>query len=225
MTKLLAVLLVFTNHFAGMPSYPFHGNNSATTFKAWKLIKNKEGISVYARKYKNTNHRELKAIAVFKASLSSLVAIIKDDASVPQWINRMKLFQNIHTVSNQQWYTYAEISLPFPYYNRDLISLNTLEQNSDNHIVVIDIESKPNYLPKKRKKVRMKNAEGQWRFKPLGNGKILVSYQFYAEPNLGLPAWIINPLATKGVWNTLKKFREMAKKPKYQQTKLPYISQ
>jgi hypothetical protein len=224
MAKILAIFLVFTSSVF-TPSSTLNDNNSATPEKKWKLIKNKGGISVYARKYKDTKHRELKAFTVFEASLSSLVAIIKDDQAVPKWINRMKSFKNIHTISEKQWYTYAEISLPFPYYNRDLISLNTLKQNDDTGIIVINIESKPSYLAEKRKKVRMKNAAGQWRFKPLGNGRVLVSYQFYAEPNLGLPTWIINPLATKGVWNTLKKFREMAKKPKYQQVKLPYIQQ
>ncbi len=190
--------------------------------QSWKLIKEKNGIKVYARPYKNTKHRELKAFAVFNTSLSSLVSVIKDDKSVPDWINRMKIFKNIKVLNDFQWYTYAELSLPWPYNNRDLISLNTLKQTK-NGVVIIDIENKPQFLPKKNKKVRMQHARGYWRFKPLGNGKTLVTYQFYAQPNLGLPTWIINPLATKGVYNTLKKLRSIVKRPQYQRASISYI--
>lgn len=220
--KLLFTSLVLV-HFSFTPCNVCSDNESSVpATKEWKLIKNKQGIRIYARSYKNTKHRELKAIGVFRTSLSCLVAIIKDDTAVPDWINRMKTFKNIKVISDFEWYTYAEISLPFPYYNRDLISLNTLKQNK-NGIVTISIKSKPTYLPERKKKVRMKNAEGHWRFKPLGDGRVLVSYQFYAEPNLGLPSWIMNPLATKGVLNTLKSFRKMADKTKYQKADLSYI--
>ncbi|OJJ16677.1 hypothetical protein BKI52_32740 [marine bacterium AO1-C] len=190
--------------------------------QSWKLIKEKDGIKVYARPYQNTKHRELKAFGVFNTSLSSLVAVIKDDKSVPDWINRMKIFKNIKVLNDFQWYTYAELSLPWPYNNRDLISLNTLKQTEDG-VIIIDIENKPQFLPKKGKKVRMQHAKGYWRFKSLGNGKTLVTYQFYAQPNLGLPTWIINPLATKGVYNTLKQLRKVVKRSQYQQANISYI--
>jgi len=190
--------------------------------QSWKLIKEKDGIKVYARPYKNTKHRELKAFGVFNTSLSSLVAVIKDDKSVPDWINRMKIFKNIKVINDYQWYTYAELSLPWPYNNRDLVSLNTLKKTKDG-IIIIDIENRPQFLPQKNKKVRMQHAKGYWRFKDLGNGKTLVTYQFYAQPNLGLPTWIINPLATKGVYNTLKQLRKVVKRPQYQSADISYI--
>lgn len=217
------VLSLILIHFSFTSSNPSEHYQHRKTNNRWNLIKNSDGIQVYARPYKNTKHRELKAIGIFNTSVSSLVAVIKDDKAVPDWINRMKLFKNIKVLSTYKWYTYAELSLPFPYYNRDLISLNTLTQK--NNKVIIRIESQPAFLPKKRKKVRIKDAEGRWEFHSLGNGKVRVIYQFYAQPNLGLPTWIINPLATKGVYNTLKNFRKISRKAKYQQAKLHYLRQ
>lgn len=150
------------------------------------------------------------------------LAVIKDDKTVPEWINRMKIFKNIKVLNDYQWYTYAELSLPWPYSNRDLISLNTLKQTNEG-VIMIDIENKPKYLPHKPKRVRMQHAKGHWRFKSLGNGKTLVTYQFYAQPNLGLPTWIINPLATKGVYNTLRKLRKVVKRSQYQQAHFSFI--
>ena len=54
----------------------------------WQLKKFENGITVYTRKTVNSNFKELKATFNLKTSLNSIVALINNGESYPQWVYR-----------------------------------------------------------------------------------------------------------------------------------------
>lgn len=174
----------------------------------WKLLKNSEGIKVYNRTYQNTEFKEYKAVMKVTTSLNALIKLIKNDTLAKNWISRVKKFHTLKTVSDKEWYTYAEMSLPFPFQNRDLISHNILQE--DQNQVIIQLVSQPNFIAEKKDKVRMKTSKGKWEFRQLSDNEVEVIYEFFSEPAVALPQWFVQPFIVQGIYNTLETMRKIA---------------
>jgi hypothetical protein len=188
----------------------------------WTLQKEKSGVSVYKRPFKKKKGKETKAVMEVEASVASLVALVKDSEAGPQWLSRINVFKTFEELSPAEWYTYAEASLPFPYTNRDLITLNSIWQDSLSKTVRVYLKGDWKKLPEKEGLVRIKEAEGFWQFRPINAQKTEVVYQFYAEPHLDLPAWIKDPIIANGLITTMKNMRQQVAKSKYQKVKSIY---
>jgi hypothetical protein len=173
----------------------------------WKLQKNSEGIKIYNRTYQNTEFKEYKAMMKANTSLNALIKLIKNDTLATNWISRVKEFRTLKTVSTTEWYTYAEMSLPFPFQNRDLISHNLLQEN-ENH-VIIHLESQPNFIAEQKDKVRMKTSKGKWEFKQLSDNEVEIVYEFFSEPAVALPQWFVQPFIVQGIYNTLEAMKKI----------------
>jgi hypothetical protein len=157
----------------------------AQSAREWQLERNKNGIEVYTR---NQTHLQVKSVISINAPLSGMVALIKDDQAATQWIDRMSAFENIRTVNDQEWYTYGEIAIPWPFKNRDVISRNQISQDAETGDVVITIVSVPDYMAEKPGKSRIGQSEASWTFRPGPDGTLTVTYVADA-PAEDLPAW------------------------------------
>ncbi len=179
---------------------------SQETLGNWKLVKNSNDIKIYSRTYLQTQFKEYQAVMVIKTTPTKLLALIRDDKIAKDWISRMKELKTVKVISQHEWFTYAEISLPFPFQNRDLISHNLVTVNEE--IIKIDLLSVPNFLPKTTDRVRMQNSKGFWQFKQLANDEVEVMYQFFAEPVVALPQWFVAPFIANGIHSTFENMRE-----------------
>jgi hypothetical protein len=176
----------------------------------WKLLKDTPTLKIYNRTYQQSQFKEYKAVMTVKASLFDLLALIKNDTIAKNWISRVKEFKTLQIVSTHEWYTYAEMSLPFPFQNRDLVSHNTVTQ-TENHIL-IELQSVPNFIPEHPNKVRMKKSKGKWLFKKLSNQEVEVIYEFFSEPAIALPQWFVQPFIVQGIYDTLYKMKQIVEK-------------
>jgi hypothetical protein len=184
----------------------FIGKDIATD--AWKLQKNSNQIQIYNHRYLETNFKEYRAVMQVKTSIQACVNLLKNDTLAKQWITRSKEFKTIQVISPKEWFTYAEIALPFPFQNRDLISHNILVEDTQNNTIKVELYSVPNFLPEKTDKVRMKNSKGFWLFKQISAQETEITYQFFSEPAVPLPLWFVEPFIVNGLHNTLEKMRE-----------------
>ena len=58
----------------------------------WQLKEFENGMTIYARKPINSNFKELKASFGLKTFLSSIVALVNDCESYPQWVYKYGLW-------------------------------------------------------------------------------------------------------------------------------------
>lgn len=195
--------------------------NENTQAQSWDLEKDKNGVKVYNKKYKNG--KIVKGIITMDTKLSALVALIQDWTRATEWINRAEQFKVFEKVSDTEWYVYSEISLPFPYSNRDMITKSILTQNSSTKEIKINLKAYPDKLPEDDNFVRIQTAEGSWIFTPAGSGKVQVTYQMYVDPDISvpLPNFIKDPIIANGIIDTLLGMQEEVKD--YQNKELDFI--
>lgn len=189
--------------------------------QSWELEKDKDGVKVYNKKYKSG--KMVKGVITMNTKLSALVALIQDWTRATEWINRAEQFKVFEKVSDKEWYVYSEISLPFPYSNRDMITKSILTQNANTKEIKINLKAYPDKLPEDDDLVRIQTAEGSWIFTPSGSGKVKVTYQMYVDPDISvpLPNFIKDPIIANGIITTLTNMEEQVKD--YQSKKLDFI--
>lgn len=190
----------------------------------WKLKSDKDGIKTYSRKLADSKINAVKVESVFPASLSQFVAVIQDVRSYDNWIYNSKSTRIIKQVSPAEVYYYSEVIFPWPTTNRDFVSQVVIHQHPRTKVVTVNANNVTGYVPEISNIVRITRSNAKWTITPLGSGQVKVDYILQVDPGGGLPSWLINPFASKGVIETFKNLRTQLKKPEYGSVRLPFIT-
>ncbi len=191
----------------------------------WELVKEKEGIKIYARKVDNSPFDELLGTYIADVGLSSIVSLLKDYNNQPNWV-----FANVETrllaaPNNFEWYYYMKTDAPWPVADRDIIIHAVLTQDTLTQIVHINVQGLPKYLQINEGIVRIPYLKSSWEFIPINKDKVLVKLQILTDIGGEVPAWIVNMVKEKGPLNTLLFMRKELKKDQYKNARLPYIKE
>ncbi len=72
--------------------------------------------------------------------------------------------------------------------------------------ITIRVEAVPQYMPPRDGKVRIPQANGQWKLIPNVEG-VSVTYQMHASPGGAIPNWLANQTVVDTPFGTLKALR------------------
>ncbi|MCF6243175.1 MAG: hypothetical protein L3J74_17780 [Bacteroidales bacterium] len=198
---------------------------NAQNTENWELVKEKEGIKIYARKVNNSPFDELLGIYITNTRLSSIVSLLKDYNNQPNWV-----FANVETSllnapNNFEWYYYMKTDAPWPVADRDIIIHAVLTQDSLSHTIHVNVKGIPQYLKVNKGIVRLPYLKSSWEFIPISADKTMIRLQILTDIGGEVPAWLVNMVKEKAPLNTLMLMREELKKDKYKNARLPYIKE
>lgn len=185
----------------------------------WKLAKEKKGIQVYTRFMEGEKFKEYKTIAEVDASAEELINILLDVASYSKWMAHVKLAEILEMDGDDRFYVYSEVSLPWPFDNRDEVTLSVISRDEVSKEIQIEISIIPDYIPEKKGIVRMPSGKGLWVFTPHESGKTQVYHQFGGDPGGNIPAWIVNMFLVDGPYKTMLSLQEVVAKKSYKKKK------
>ena len=189
----------------------------------WQLKKSENGISVYTRSVKGSNYKELKAVYQIKTSLSSVIALLNDVESYPQWSYQCEKSKLIKKISDQEIVRYQSVVAPWPVEKRDMVVKAYSSQDPETGKVYQKVTCVPDEVPAVKDHVRIMEFRGQWTLTPLKNGMIEVEYQLLLNPGGSVPAWVANRALVDGPYETSLKMKEMLLKEKYRSTVYAFI--
>jgi protein tyrosine phosphatase len=181
------------------------------TQSEWKLRKDKNGIKVYTRESSDGKSIEFKATTSIQQDIDKVLAIINKTEELHKWQTNLEEAKVIKSVSSTKWYEYSWIDLPWPFANRDAVMLKEVKKDS-NGDVTVSMVSKPNTYPVQEDLVRMNTASGFWKLTKQNSQGVNVIYQFYADPEINMPKWLINMFIVDGPFETLTNLKELAEK-------------
>lgn len=167
----------------------------------WELKKDEDGIKIYTSNQKESVYKKFKAIAVFTCKPIDMVEILKDANNYNNWVadcENVKLLTQDSIIQ----YHYIEISLPWPFDNRDMIykfEYNILNSSK----IKVSINGVPDYINKKKGVVRMDKVSGEWLFELIGDNKTKVTYMLHSEPGGEIPGWLANTTVVDMPYNTI----------------------
>jgi ribosome-associated toxin RatA of RatAB toxin-antitoxin module len=189
----------------------------------WKLKTDKDGIRTWSKKLDDSKINAVKVESVFPASLAQFVAVIVDVRSYDSWIYNSKSTSIVKQVSPAELYYYSEVAFPWPTSNRDFVSHVVIRQDPRTKVVSVDANNVTGFVAVKANIVRITRSTAKWTITPLSKDQVKVEYILQVDPGGDLPAWLINPFASKGVVETFKNLRTQLKRSEYASARPPFI--
>ena len=189
----------------------------------WKQIANSKGVVVYSREQANSNYNEIMAITTMNTTVSALVALLMDIESYPDWVyscEESKLVKK-HTENEYSYYTLSDS--PWPVQDRDCVVRTKIIKSPFSNTVYTESKCEGGRVAKKDNIVRITVMNASWKFAPIKNNKVKITYQIKIEPGGNIPSWLINELAELAPINSLSNMREMVKKDKYKNAKVDFL--
>jgi len=189
----------------------------------WVLRKEEDGIKVYTSSVPNTNIKSVKAELNMDATLTELAAVMLDMKAHDQWVYNTKNTHTLKVVSSNDLMYYSEVSMPWPFTNRDVVAELNITQDPATKVMHVLVTGKPTYLPENKDKVRLPMLKITWEVTPINNHHLHVNYYVETDPGGTVPAWLVNMFSTKIPIETFTKLRQMVTMPVYKNAKLDFI--
>ena len=174
------------------------------TASEWVPAVEDGGVRVEQRNYPGSALLEIRGSTRIHASLSAVMALLKDAPFNRHWVYRSGGAKILQESGYQQAYVYGVVDAPWPMRDRDTIVRCDYRQQIDTAEITIEISNAPDYLPRKRELVRVPDFVCFWKLKPQGGGWVEVTYQVYGDPGGVIPAWLANYAALRSVTKTLQ---------------------
>ncbi|MBN2160669.1 MAG: START domain-containing protein [Spirochaetes bacterium] len=189
---------------------------SAAPDNDWELKRRRGGIEAYLRDYPGTELKEFRGVMYVRGiRLSSMVATFDDTSSYTRWMHNCTLSGLLKYFNVHERITYTVTHAPWPARDRDTVVYSRMTQNPDDLSVTIEITGWPDYVPKKKGRVRIPMMKALWTFRPLESGEVMVTYQTVTNPGGPLPLWLLNLSVIDLPFYTMEKFRSVAAERRY----------
>lgn len=191
----------------------------------WSPALDSDGIKVWTRPVTGHPIRAFKAVTVVKSSLSGLINLIMDTENADKWVYRTMRVEVLQRDDDKQTFVIrVETDFPWPLTNRDTVVAGQISQDERTGIVSVRSHSTPpGQYPEDPDFVRMPDLEGNWTFRPLGQGLVEVTMSGRADPGGHIPAGVVNLLIYETPYRTLRGLRREIGAARYQKSHMPQI--
>ena len=203
MKKLIASLLMLLSQVTLADSHVFDQLD-------WELNKTKKDIQVLSAEVPGSQFRAYQAITRVEASISDLVAIIRNPATCTDWVYRCGESYRYTQESPNVDLVYTASKMPFPVQDRDTLARIEWQQDPETDVVTAIGVATSDILAPSDSHVRILEATVVWELHPQADGKTLVKTYGHADPGGELPVWLINQLSTEVPVKTLNNLKKLA---------------
>lgn len=176
----------------------------------WKLAKDEGGIKIYLSEIQGSKYKAYRGVTTINADVATLRALQDDVQGSCKWIHACAEQSLLKHEEGESW-VYTRFDMPWPVEARDSILHVVSEQGADGSLTR-KLDGQPQYLPLDKDHTRVASLQGFWRFVPLGDGKVEVTYQVHTEPGGSVPSWLANSFVVDAPFNTLSGLRTLAEK-------------
>lgn len=170
----------------------------------WSLAKDAEGIKVYVRHVEGSPLREFRGEIQLNNTPEQVAGVLRDADAFRKWMPDVAASELLKATDTEQFH-YLDNKAPWPVSNRDGV-YHFSYSRAGNGAITIRVEAVPQYVPPRDGKVRIPQANGQWKLVPNAEG-VSVTYQMHASPGGAIPNWLANQTVVDTPFGTLKALR------------------
>jgi START domain len=189
----------------------------------WVLKTDEADIQLYTRTVPSSPYKALKTVCTLQTTLTSVAAVLLDVMRTPEWVYGTSTCSILKHESPSVVYYYAEMGMPWPVANRDFIVKISMTQDPVTKVITVLAENQPDFIPEKKKLVRIQNSSGKWQITPLQAGRVRVEYQLYVDPGGSVPATLVNLFSGKGPFESFRNLKKRVTLKEYSNARIPFI--
>lgn len=172
----------------------------------WSLAKDKNNVQVYTRSVAGESMKEYRVQTVLNTTVDKVVEVVMDWDHYKGWMQDCMEARLLKRESATKTIGYYAIDAPWPVGDRDIA--NSLEIRKAEGATFIDIVCLPTYIAANKDRVRLNRMKGFWKITELGDGKVKVEQQIWADPGGSIPAWLANATVTDTPFSTFSNLRK-----------------
>ena len=181
----------------------------------WELTDEEEGIKFYVRWVPISDEqkvRERKVEILAHTSLDNALKMVTDMEKVRLWMSGIKKASLLHRDSKNQWYSYALYGLPWPFNDREMITLCKMKQEAAQPRISINMESIDQSYPPAKGVERLTNYKASWELIEIN--KTLVKMTFIARSGdpPAFPRVIQDPVIKKVFMGNMRALKSLLEK-------------
>lgn len=203
--------------------WPFVSVSQNQNPNAWKLEKDKNGITVYSRHLPGSKLKEVKVTCTLNATLSQLAAFVSDIEHYKEAVYRVAEAHLVKRVSDREFYYYSETEMVWPVSNRDLVIRMEFEMDRATRTLRIRGTNAPAMLPPKKGIVRIPHWHSLWTVQELDAKRLQIDYTFEVDPGGELPVWLVNALIAVGPYQSFSTMQTVISRPYYQNRTFSFL--
>jgi hypothetical protein len=188
----------------------------------WKLSKSNDHLKIYTAKAEHSKSEMVRVECTVNASVSQVLAAFFDVDGQQKWVYGNKTSRLLSRLNDSEFIYYSEVSVPWPFSNRDFIAHVKATQISHD-VVFIDSYGEPAYLPEVKGVVRVKTSAAHMVLSSVGNNITKVEYTIQFDPGGEIPVWVTNLFVCKGPYGSFEKLPEILKAPDYQNASFSFL--
>ncbi len=196
-------------------------NTSFTSLNnTWQKAYDANEMIIYTRTTEN-GIKEFRAITTVNVKIETVVGVMADYKAHPDWMRAIKECKMIEQETATTRYLYYSIDMPWPLWDRDLVSKGsfTLKANGS---IFMKMQSVTNKGKKTDDHVRIVSAGGHWEVIPLSKTQTKIIYQYQADP-VGIPATLVNMFLLEAPKATFEGLKKQILLPKYKNPDVTWL--
>jgi hypothetical protein len=189
----------------------------------WSLVHESGPLKVERRPYQGSSLAELRGVTTVNSTLNGLMALLRDAPRNAEWVYRSGGARILEQEAYRYAWVYGVVDAPLPLRDRDTVVRFDYRQDPATGVIDIGITNFPDFVPRVPGLVRVPDFGGFWRLRPLGDGRVEVTYQVRGDPGGWIPVWLANYAAEVSVIRTLENLPAML--PAYQDALAPGVEE
>jgi hypothetical protein len=207
----LSILILAANGQAGV-------NNS------WKLLERDAELTIYSKERTKSGMIPLKTIYSVPYSIEEVVAVIVDTSKKTKWVPRLSRSYIHKKINLSSTIEYAEVDMPWPFTDRDLIFQTVAEVGEDLQTVTFDIKSVEDgtIVEKSNIRAQISGVKLVLRYDSKSKRTIIES-EGSTNPGGWIPNWLISFFQKSEVKRTARNFMGQIERKLYSEKDLNLI--
>lgn len=137
--------------------------------------------------------REIKIEMLSDCKLNSAYELLNNPLNLDLWMKGIKKVKLLNTESSGDNYVYTIFKFPWPFKNRDMVTLYTSDLNKGGYYV-INIRSIRNKVPEAEKILRIKDYNAVWEISQITPNKTKIVFRIVCHQPPVLPRVIQDPI-------------------------------
>ncbi|MBW2412258.1 MAG: hypothetical protein JRF72_20860 [Deltaproteobacteria bacterium] len=185
----------------------------------WKLVEDKDGVTVYESKWEGYSENQYKGVSVIEQPIEVIAAVLSDITSYPEWFHRCtearKLKDNEASVLD--FLLYIVIDVPWPFDDRHGIfhAQTTVDPVLEKIVINSAARAEADVLPHEDC-VRITNSTQQWILEKLAPQTTRITFINQTGSSGSMSAFITDLGSQATVYQSLINMRSVAGRPRYE---------
>lgn len=192
----------------------------------WEFKKEVDGIKAYHQSIETSKFKRYRITSEFEGKLEGMVAILQDIDIYTEIFGDLGEAILVEESGETHFELLSRTKTPFPVKDRFSYTDTNYSYDPTTKTVRVALQCKDNeYLQGYAKKgILVKDCSGSWEITNIGDGKLAVTHEFFADPEGVVPAWIINQRTIDSPIKTFKTIKKIINKDKYRNSTFEFIT-